>query len=184
MSSHPLTTGLIARIGHAIVATIAEVYLDSNVLPTLCSILDSTGVAQSCSLASVASWADKIKNKNKWSAAMHYVNPVADHPPQLCPFPGPKGWEGKKGANVLAAIRNTTDLLGQWVQQGSDPSDPVASEALKFLIHFVGDAQQPFHLTGRAQGGNGVSVKWGNRKVSKCLPCFFFERMANAEPLE
>jgi hypothetical protein len=143
------------------------VYLEPKVLPTLCSILDSP---DSCSLASVASWADKIKNKMRWSAALHYVNPVTDHPPQLCTFPGNKGWEGGKGNNVLAAIRNTTNLLGQWVQQGSDPSDPVASEALKFLIHFVGDAHMPFHLTGREKGANGVHVKFGNRKVSKYPP--------------
>jgi len=148
--------------GHAIVATIAEVYLQPDVLPILCSILDS----DSCSIASVASWADQIRNKMKWSAPLHYANAVSDHPPQMCPFPGTKGWEGKKDANVLAAIRNTTDLLTQWVQQGSDPSDPVASEALKFLIHFAGDSHQPFHLTGRARGANGVHVKWGNKKAN------------------
>jgi hypothetical protein len=103
----------------------------------------------------------------RWSAPLHYVNPVADHPPQLCVFPGAKGWEGRKDANVLGAIRNTTDLLGKWVQEGSDPSDPVASEALKFLIHFVGDSHMPFHLTGREQGANGVWVKWRGKKSSE-----------------
>lgn len=155
--------------GHAIAATIAEVYLEPGVFPTLCSILDGSGGSKSCSLASVASWADQIKNKMKWSASLHYVNPVADHPPQLCPFPGNKGWEGGKDANVLAAIRNTTDLLGQWVQQGSDPSDPVASEALKFLIHFAGDLHMPFHLTGRGRGANDFHVRFGGRKVSEYL---------------
>lgn len=119
----------------------------------------------------------------KWSASLHYINPVADHPPQLCYFPGAKGWEGKKDANVLAAIRNTTDLLDQWVQQGSDPSDPVASEALKFLIHFVGDAHMPLHLTGRERGANEVHVKWGNKKVSKCLS-LFLRHVGDTEPLK
>lgn len=155
--------------GHAIVATIAEIYLEPSVLPTLCSILD----IESCSLASVASWADQIKNKMKWSAPLHYVNPVADHPPQLCVFPGSKGWEGKEGANVLYAIRNTTDLLDKWVQEGSDLSDPVANEALRFLIHFIGDLHMPFHLTVRARGANDVRVMWGKKKVSKYLPLFF-----------
>lgn len=103
----------------------------------------------------------------RWSASLHYANAVADHPPQLCLFPGAKGWEGNKNANVLGAIRNTTDLLSQWVNQGSDPSDPVASEALKFLVHFVGDLHMPFHLVSRERGANDVYVKWSHRKVRK-----------------
>lgn len=150
--------------GHAIVATIAEAYLDPNVLPALCSLIDQGG--KSCSLASVASWADQIKNKMRWSSTLHYVNSVTDHPPQLCNFPGNKGWEGRQDANVLAAIRNTTNLVTQWAQEGGDPSDPLASEALKFLIHFVGDVQQPFHLVAREKGGNGVRVYWGKKKVN------------------
>jgi len=100
----------------------------------------------------------------KWSGPLHYVNAIADHPPQLCLFPGAKGWEGNKDANVLGAIRNTTDLLSQWVEEGSDPSDPVAGEALKFLIHFVGDMHMPFHLVSREEGANLVYVKWSNQK--------------------
>ena len=153
--------------GHAIAATIAELYLDPTVLPILCSILNPTDPGTSCSLASVASWADEIKRKKPWSSQMHYVNPVADHPPQLCLFPGAKGWEGKTDVNVLGAIRNTTDLLGRWVQEGSNPEDLVASEALKFLIHFVGDLHMPFHLVARAQGANEVFVRWGTRKTRK-----------------
>lgn len=154
---------LIYPTGHAIVATIAELHLDPSVLPTLCSILD-LGSGKSCSIASVASWADEVRNKMRWSEPLHFVNAVADHPPQLCPFPGPKGWEGRQNANVLSAIRNVTDSLTRWVAGGSDQSDPIASEALKFLIHFVGDLHQPLHLAGRARGGNDIYVKWSNRK--------------------
>jgi len=152
-------------IGHAIVATIAEVYLHPDVLPTLCPLLGTRG--KTCSLASVASWADKIRNERKWTAPLHYVNAVADHPPQLCQFPSAKGWEGKKDIHILGAIRNNTDILNSWVHQGSDPSDETASDALKFLIHFVGDLHMPFHLVGRERGANGVQVSWGKRKVSK-----------------
>jgi hypothetical protein len=104
----------------------------------------------------------------KWSAPLHYVNPIADHPPQLCLFPGAKGWDGNKGANILGAIRNTTNILNEWAQGSGAAGDAAASEALKFLIHFVGDLHMPFHLTGREQGANGVRVQWGTRKVSEC----------------
>ncbi|MFZ3213016.1 MAG: S1/P1 nuclease [Terriglobales bacterium] len=31
-------------------------------------------------------------------------------------------------------------------------------EALKFIVHFVGDIHQPFHAIGEAKGGNGVHI--------------------------
>ena len=113
---------------------------------------------------------------------MHYVNPDADYPPKLCVFPGPKGWEGEKDVNLLRAIRNTTDLLGRWVQEGSHLEDPVAGEALRFLIHFVGDLHMPFHTVTRARGGNDVHVKWGTKNVCK-YNAFAFSCLRSIEPL-
>lgn len=155
--------------GHAIVATIAELYLEPTVLPILCSILNPSRIGEACSLGLVASWADDIKNETKWSgtAALHFANAVDDHPPQVCLFPGDKGWQGAKGANVLAGIRNTTDSLSRWAQDGGDLSDPAASESLKFLVHFLGDMHMPFHLTGRERGANNVQVLWGEKQVRK-----------------
>ena len=166
-----LLTGMVVYgSGHAIVATIGELNLDNSVLPTLCSILNPSKPAEPCSLASVASWADEFKADMLWSAPLHFANAIGDHPPQVCLFPGPKGWVGEKNINILGGIRNTTNLLTKWVDQGSDLSDPIASEALKFLIHFLGDLHMPFHSTGRAKGGNGLFVGWGGEKVRKCIP--------------
>jgi len=158
--------------GHGIVATIAELHLDPTVLPTLCSILGPSVPGEPCSLASVATWADEVRKNKTWSAPMHYINAIADHPPKPCLFPGAQGWDGDEDVNVLGAIRNTTNLLGRWVKQGSDLSDSVASEALKFLIHFVGDMHMPFHLVARGEGATTVFVKWSGERVSKCF--FFF----------
>lgn len=60
---------------------------------------------------------------------------------------------------MLSAIRNTTG----WLEEGYDG----AEEALKFLIHFVGDLHQPLHLTGRDKGGNGAKVRFDGRITSK-----------------
>lgn len=35
--------------------------------------------------------------------------------------------------------------------------------ALRFLTHYMGDAHQPLHLTGRARGGNDVAVRFQGR---------------------
>ncbi|PPQ89259.1 hypothetical protein CVT25_001343 [Psilocybe cyanescens] len=148
--------------GHEIVATIAQMYLHPSVLPTLCDILDLD--AHRCHIASVATWADQHRYQMRWSATLHYVGALDDHPSDTCAFPGTRGWAGNQGANVLDAIKNTTHLLEEWVNH--DASDVVASEALKFLIHFVGDMHQPLHLTGRDRGGNSVKVRFGTRQTN------------------
>jgi len=135
--------------------------LQPNVLSTVCDILGESG----CHLASIASWADRIKQRMKWSSALHYVNPVDDHPSQSCLFPGAGKWEGKRQANILDAVKNVTSVLQRWVDK--DASDNAAEEALKFLVHFLGDLHQPMHLTGREKGGNGVEVRFHGRKGSE-----------------
>jgi len=141
-------------------------YLHPKVLPTLCDILDLP--SDKCHLASVATWADQQRNHMRWSAALHYVGAVDDHPSRTCAFPGEHKWQGKPSINALDAIKNTTSLLQDWVN--NDTSDTIANEALKFLIHFVGDAHQPLHLTGRARGGNSVHVLFDRRHTSKFSP--------------
>ena len=159
--------------GHAIVATIAELHLDSTVLPTICPLLNPTNPGAPCNLASVASWADTVRPKKPWSAPMHYVNAFedADNPPKVCAFPSTKGWQGDKNVNVLGAIRNNTNILGRWVQDGGNPRDTTAGDALKFLIHFVGDMHQPFHTVAKLRGANDIDVKWNTKRTSEsaCL---------------
>lgn len=109
-----------------------------------------------CHLAPIATWADKVRPHLPWSAHMHYIGDVGDHPSQHCAF-GEGKWEDEQ-ANVLVAVRNTTRWLLE-EQQGQE-------EALKFLVHFVGDLHMPLHLTGRERGGNDVKVKFDGRVTS------------------
>lgn len=118
----------------------------------------------------MATWADKIRFRARWSAPLHYVGAVSDHPPDNCLFPGTDGWQGNPRGNVLDAIQNVTSILADFVSvSGSNPgasADAGAQEALKFLIHFVGDMHQPLHLTGRDRGGNGIKVSFDGRNTS------------------
>lgn len=132
--------------GHEIVADIAQMHLFPSTMTALSSILPKYAKGH---LGPVAAWADKIKYANRWSSALHYVNGIGDHPGNRCVF-GEQGWEGKSGINVLGGIRNTTD----WLMEGK----PGAEEALKFLVHFMGDLHMPLHLTGRAKGGNDSKI--------------------------
>ncbi|KAF7321873.1 hypothetical protein MKEN_00709300 [Mycena kentingensis (nom. inval.)] len=128
--------------GHEIVATIAQIHLHPSVFPRMCDVLNFTSRNPDewpCHLAPVATWADTNRNKMRWSAPMHYVGAVGDHPSQLCAFPG-------------------RDPGGQ--------SFEVANEALKFLVHFLGDMHMPLHLTGRDRGGNLNKVLFGGRQTN------------------
>ncbi|KAI0290981.1 S1/P1 nuclease-domain-containing protein [Russula brevipes] len=162
--------------GHEIVATIAQSHLDPQVLTAVCSILasdDGVRADPPCYLSTVATWADKIRFRNRWSAPLHYIGATGDHPPDSCLFPGADGWEGTERANVLDAIHNVSSILTDFVQGSSSSSSATAAgapqlaqEALKFLIHFVGDMHQPLHLTGRDRGGNSIKVDWDKRPTN------------------
>jgi hypothetical protein len=166
-----MMTRIFFIIGHEIVATIAQMHLHPTVLPTLCNILDET---PHCHLAPISTWADKIKFRNRWSAPLHYVGAIDDHPPNDCAYPGRNGWAGTKEINVLDGIKNVSGLLEDWVNK--DASDATASEALKFLVHFMGDLHQPLHLTGRDRGGNSDQVMWDGRHTSRFILFYFFSR--------
>lgn len=142
-------------------------------LATACKILDLP--FDKCHIASVATWADQNRNKMPWSSGLHYVGALDDFPSKKCAFPGPRGWAGSKGFNLLDGIQNTTKLLQDWVNH--EASNTVANEALKFLIHFMGDMHQPLHLTGRDRGGNSVPVQFERRHTSELtLTLTFFIR--------
>ena len=168
--------------GHEIVATLAQSHLDPRALNAVCSILGSDGNVNAdapCYLATVATWADKIRFRAHWSAPLHYAEGVSDHPPDNCQFPGADGWAGAELANVLDAIHNVSSILTDFTSgslassfMADDGGSGAAEEALKFLIHFVGDMHQPLHLCGRDKGGNGDKVHWDGRVTSCVLsPC-------------
>jgi len=46
----------------------------------------------------------------------------------------------------------------------ADPA--LRSDALKFLVHFVGDIHQPLHTEGFAAGANGILVTFMGRKTN------------------
>ncbi|KAM6492329.1 Phospholipase C/P1 nuclease domain containing protein [Amanita muscaria] len=176
--------------GHEIVATIAQIHLHPSALPTICSILNDTSPGPGkplCHLASVATWADSVRLEKRWSAPLHFVGAVDDHPSKTCLFPGKQGWEQNR--NILNGMRNVTNLLGDFVkkQRGGiivREDMELANEALKFLIHFLGDLHQPLHLTGRNRGGNDVKVLFNGNQTNlhKVWDKFLVEKAIRTTP--
>jgi len=125
----------------------------------------TTGRGWPCHLASVATWADKYKYRMPWSAPLHYINSVGDNPPDECLFPGPEGWIGRPNINILGGIHNTSNILIDYAD-GKIHDVELAQEALKFIVHFIGDLHMPLHLVGRGRGGNSVDVCWEGRRTN------------------
>ena len=72
---------------------------------------------------------------------------------RLCPAHPP--------ARVCAAEMDEVKVLAKHVGQAG------AEEALKFLVHWMGDMHQPLHMSGREKGGNGAKVAWNGRSTSE-----------------
>ena len=143
LGSAPAVTG--ARwwdLGHRIVARLAESRLTPHTREAVRDILDGQ------SLADASVWADNIRQYRHDADRLHYVNiPLADTryvPGRHCPG----------GQCIIAAIEQERHLL----------ADPAASpeeraEALRFLIHFMGDLHQPLHVADNGdRGGNQRAV--------------------------
>ncbi|MDQ3205556.1 MAG: S1/P1 nuclease [Pseudomonadota bacterium] len=137
------------KLGHRLVAALAWDDLDPQARAEVAGLLE--GEAEP-TLAGVAVWADELRANDpdlgKRSAKWHYVN-IAEHD---CRYDAALACPG--GDCVVEAIRRQAAIL-------ADRSQPQEArvQALKFVVHFVGDAHQPMH-GGYAhdKGGNEVQV--------------------------
>jgi hypothetical protein len=134
--------------GHRAVAKIAEDRLSRKAKRQIQQLLGNT------SLADVATWADDVRNtpEYKHTAPWHFVNlPLGlDFPAysqQLKQLPE---------ANAYKALQENLRLLGDTKQ----PREK-RIEALKFVVHIVGDVHQPMHVS-RAEdkGGNDIKLHY------------------------
>ena len=142
--------------GHSIVAEIAQRRLDAGTLEKIKALLkDETPEVEApqVALASIASWADDYRAKNEQSTNWHFVDIPYErntYDPAIDCKRDPKF-----GDCVINSIERSRVTL-------ADCSKPPKerAEALKFLVHFVGDIHQPLHAAERNNdhGGNEVQV--------------------------
>jgi len=108
-------------------------------------------------LVDISTWADEIKRRPEYrfSSRLHYSNPQDDEP-NTCSYSYKH--DCPEGQCVVGAILNYTSRLS--------PKNPrsVRVEALKFLVHFIGDIHQPLHVSGRDRGGNSAKVRFFGSK--------------------
>jgi len=136
-------------LGHQLVGRLAERELTpaahAEVATLLAGEVDPT-------LGGVAVWADTMRSDDpdrfRATSAWHYVNT----PPGTCTFDAAR--DCKDDACVIRSIEAQKAILADRKQS------PLArKEALKFLVHFVGDIHQPLHASNRDDlGGNRFQI--------------------------
>jgi S1/P1 Nuclease len=144
--------------GHRIIADIAEQFLEPE---TAHQIRDLLAIENVTTLADVSTWADQIRLQRPETASWHYVNipvhPAPDEPSAYfavrdCP----------NDACVVAKIEHFERVMAD--QQASKRQ---RLEALKYLVHFIGDVHQPLHASNNYdRGGNDVQVKFMGRQLN------------------
>jgi hypothetical protein len=148
--------------GHQTVALIAEKHLTPEARQWVLKLLSENpidpklnrycGGASRDAMADAATWADDVRGERK-NGPWHYIDiPRGSQRGPLESFCGQEGC-------VTRAISEQLVIL-------KDPKADAAkrAEALRYIIHFVGDLHQPLHTTTNAdEGGNCVPVKYFRR---------------------
>ncbi|WP_296278541.1 S1/P1 nuclease [Pseudoxanthomonas sp.] len=141
-------------LGHRLVALLAW----DDLTPTTRLQIDTllTGEADP-TLAGIAGWADDLRKNDpvlgRQTANWHFVN-IGEHD---CVYLQRR--DCPDGNCVIEAIRKQTAILADTRRTRAE-----RLQALKFVVHFVGDAHQPLHAGyARDKGGNDAQINWNGR---------------------
>ncbi|KXG50256.1 S1/P1 nuclease [Penicillium griseofulvum] len=137
------------ELGHAAVAYVAQHYMSPGAAKWTQTVLNDTSDSY---LANIASWADSYRrtDEGEWSAPLHYIDAM-DDPPKSCNLDYERDCPAE-GCSV-SAIANYTQRAGNPKLNNAE-----TAEALRFLVHIIGDIAQPLHDENYEVGGNGIEV--------------------------
>ena len=151
--------------GHQVVALIAEKHLNPRARLMVAEILDASpinpelprfcGQSSTDAFADSSTWADDERSVRPDTAGWHFLDIPRGAPrgdfAQYCP--ASSGCVTSAIAEQLIVLRNP------------GASDQARADALRYVIHFIGDLHQPLHVTTNDdRGGN-------------CVPVAFFDRV-------
>ena len=139
-----------SRLGHWLIGDLAAQHLSRAARTQVAQLL--AGEADP-TLAGVASWADELRDNGdadraRLTSPWHYLDSQDGTCRSVLPRDCPDG------NCVVGAIEKQRAIL-------ADRRQPLAArrEALKFLVHFIGDVHQPLHNSNHDdQGGNKYQV--------------------------
>jgi len=160
----PICTQAWGCKGHQTVALIAEKHLTPEAKQWVLKLLTENpidpklnrycGGATHDAMADAATWADDIRGERK-NGPWHYIDiPRGSKRGPLEPFCGKDGCVTQAITEQLAILKDKSADAGK------------RADALRYIIHFVGDLHQPLHtITNADEGGNCVPVKYFRRSV-------------------
>jgi len=135
--------------GHQLTGAIAQAHVSKATAETAAKLFPAKWEG---SLSRSSTWADEVKRTEKYgeTRTLHYVD-VESTPPGSC-----NGYVAKRdcpdGKCIVGAI-------GKYVKDLDCKNDnEIRSDAVKFIVHFLGDLTQPLHVCGRDKGGNGAII--------------------------
>lgn len=137
--------------GHRLVAEIAWKHLSVTAKAEITRLLP-----EGETLVSVAPWADEVRPQRRETAPWHYIN---------IPVEAARGVWRPYCPNDECIVT----AIGRMAARLADRSLPAAErdEALRFVVHFVGDLHQPLHCGDRRdRGGNDVAVIFRQRPTN------------------
>jgi hypothetical protein len=149
--------------GHQTVALLAEKHLTPAAKQMFVALLQNNPIdpklARFCGaeaaddFADAATWADDVRALRPETAPWHFLDIPRGAPRgPLAPFCAAAGCVTQAIEQQLAILKDKTAASAK------------RAEALRFLIHFVGDLHQPLHTTTNGdRGGNCVPVKYFRR---------------------
>jgi hypothetical protein len=147
--------------GYAMIAEIAEIRLaNSPVLDQIKQVLAADD-SHAKHLDQIASWADAVRPARPETQNWHFV----DIPLDAADYDAGRDCkQTDKGDCVIAAIQRSVAVL-----RDRNADSKARVEALKFIVHFVGDIHQPLHTVNDCskfpppecdRGGNKVKVRF------------------------
>jgi hypothetical protein len=141
--------------GHRLTALVAEHFLTPEAKAQVAELLATDGNGRE-TLASVAPWADSYRQEHPETGAWHYV----DIPAAEAKFDRNRDCPVSKTDPKSPWRDCVTDRILYFEGRLGDTSLSTKdrAEALKFLVHLIGDIHQPFHALGDSRGGNDISV--------------------------
>lgn len=154
--------------GHQIVARIAQWHLTPRAAQKTAEILAQskidTRLARFCghrhgfdAFVDASTWADDVREDRPSTSAWHFLDIPRGTPADadLAPFcPSKEGCVTRAIDRQLAVLRSTAPSTTRKAR----------AEALRFVIHFVGDVHQPMHDVSNAdRGGNCLPVTYLGR---------------------
>ncbi|MBA2239330.1 MAG: S1/P1 nuclease [Lysobacter sp.] len=137
------------ELGHRLVGDLAQRHLAPAARAEVAALL--AGEAEP-TLGGVAMWADHLRDQDparfKETSRRHYVS----LPEGVCRFDASR--DCPDGDCVVVAIEEQARILADRTR-----TTPARRDALKFVVHFVGDAHQPMHAGNRPdRGGNDFQI--------------------------